>query len=142
QRGLPTFGIYGREVQDANDLSIPNEVQEKIVRFVKSALAVAQMQGKSYLSIGYSSMGISGSMVNPAFFNDYLGMRTEFVDSIEILRRIDEEIYDKDEFMKALEWTKANCKEGKDHNQPHNQKDATRKQFEWETVVKMTLIIR
>lgn len=142
QRGLPTFGIYGREVQDANDLSIPNEVQEKIVRFVKSALAVAQMQGKSYLSIGYSSMGISGSMVNPAFFNDYLGMRTEFVDSIEILRRIDEEIYDKDEFMKALEWTKANCKEGKDHNKPHNQKDATRKQFEWETVVKMTLIIR
>ncbi|GAO30725.1 L-fucose isomerase [Geofilum rubicundum] len=142
QRGLPTFGIYGREVQDADDLSIPLDVQEKILRFVKSALVVAQIQGKSYLSIGYSSMGIAGSMINPQFFNDYLGMRTEFVDSTEILRRIDEEIYDQDEFMKALEWTRLNCKEGKDYNKAHNQRDADRKQHEWETVIKMTLIIR
>jgi L-fucose/D-arabinose isomerase len=142
QRGLPTFGIYGREVQDAGDLSIPHDVQEKILRFVKSALVVAQIQGKSYLSIGYSSMGIAGSMVHPQFFNDYLGMRTEFVDSTEILRRMDEEIYDKEEFLKALEWTRLYCKEGKDHNKAHNQVDADRKQHEWETVIKMTLIIR
>jgi len=142
QRGLPTFGIYGRDVQEADDLSIPPDVQEKILRFVKSALAVAQMNGKSYLSIGYSSMGIAGSMVDGEFLQDYLGIRSEFVDSTEIIRRIEEEIYDKEEFRKALEWTKKYCKEGTDLNKPHNQRDDARKEFEWETVVKMTLIIR
>ena len=142
QKGLPTFGIYGRDVQDAGDTTIPGDVQEKILRFVKAALAVAHMKGKSYLSIGYSSMGIAGSMVDTNFFHDYLGIRTEFVDSTELLRRIDEEIYDKDEFVKALAWTKENCKEGKDYNSPENQADAARKQHEWETVVKMTLICR
>ncbi|WP_372774274.1 L-fucose isomerase [Mangrovibacterium sp.] len=142
QKGLPTFGIYGRDVQDAGDLNIPQDVQEKILRFVKSGLAVAQMNGKSYLSIGYSSMGIAGSMVDSDFFQKYLGIRTEFVESVEILRRIDEGIYDQEEYAKALEWTKANCKEGVDHNKPQNKVDAARKQYEWETVVKMTLICR
>jgi len=142
QKGLPTFGIYGRDVQDAGDMSIPEDVKEKVLRFVKSGLAVAQMNGKSYLSIGYSSMGIAGSMVDSNFFQDYLGIRTEFVESVEILRRIDENIYDKDEYAKALAWTKENCKEGKDHNSPSNQVDADRKKYEWETVVKMTLICR
>ncbi len=142
QKGLPTFGIYGRDVQDAGDTTIPADVQEKLLRFVKAALAVAQMKGKSYLSIGYSSMGIAGSMVDSDFFQDYLGIRTEFVDSTEVLRRIDEEIYDKDEFAKALAWTKQNCEEGTDYNLPQNQADAQSKQQEWETVVKMTLICR
>ena len=142
QKGLPTFGIYGRDVQDAGDISIPVDVQEKLLRFVKSALAVAQMKGKSYLSIGYSSMGIAGSMVDSNFFQDYLGIRTEFVESVEILRRIDEGIYDEEEYQKALAWTKANCKEGEDPNAPENQADDARKQVEWETVVKMTLICR
>ena len=142
QKGLPAFGIYGRDVQDADDMTIPNDVKEKILRFVNAGLAVAEMNGKSYLSIGYSSMGIAGSMVDQQFFQDYLGIRSEFVDSTEILRRIDEEIYDKEEFEKALKWTKQYCKEGEDLNKPHNKADASRKQFEWETVVKMTLIIR
>lgn len=142
QKGLPTFGIYGRDVQDAGDLTIPLDVQEKILRFVKAGLAVSQMNGKSYLSIGYSSMGIAGSMVDSNFFQDYLGIRTEFVESVEILRRIDEGIYDQEEFTKALTWTKANCKEGVDYNSPKNQANAARKQHEWETVVKMTLICR
>lgn len=142
QKGLPTFGIYGRDVQDAGDTSIPADVEEKILRFTKAALAVAQMNGKSYLSIGYSSMGIAGSMVNPDFFQDYLGIRTEFVDSTEVLRRMDEGIYDLDEYQKALAWTKANCQEGSDTNKPHNQADKARKEKEWETVVKMTLICR
>ena len=142
QKGLPTFGIYGRDVQDAGDMNIPADVKEKVLRFVKSGLAVAEMKGKSYLSVGYSSMGIAGSMVDSNFFQDYLGIRAEFVDSVEILRRMDEEIYDKDEFVKAMAWTKANCKEGKDYNKPENQADETRKQTEWETVVKMTLICR
>lgn len=142
QKGLPTFGIYGRDVQDAGDTSIPADVQEKLLRFVKSALAVAQMKGKSYLSIGYSSMGIAGSMVDSNFFQDYLGIRTEFVESVEILRRIDEGIYDEEEYQKALAWTKENCKEGEDPNAPENQADDARKQVEWETVVKMTLICR
>lgn len=142
QKGLPTFGIYGRDVQDAGDTSVPDDVKEKVLRFVKSALAVAQMNGKSYLSIGYSSMGIAGSMVDSNFFQDYLGIRTEFVESVEILRRIDEGVYDKDEFAKAMAWTKENCKEGDDPNAPAKQADAARKQFEWERVVKMTLIIR
>ena len=142
QKGLPAFGIYGRDVQDVGDTEIPADVQEKILRFVKAALAAAQMKGKSYLSIGYSSMGIAGSMVDANFFQDYLGIRTEFVESVEILRRIEEEIYDKEEFEKAMKWQKANCIEGKDHNTPENQKDDARKEHEWETVVKMTLICR
>jgi L-fucose isomerase len=142
QKGLPAFGIYGRDVQDAGDQNIPADVSEKILRFVKAALAVAQMKGKSYLSLGYTSMGIAGSMVNPDFFQDYLGMRTEFVDMTEVKRRIDEEIYDKEEYAKALAWTKENCIEGDDFNKPEMQSDRARKDWEWEIVVKMTLIFR
>jgi L-fucose isomerase len=142
QKGLPAFGIYGRDVQDAGDQNIPADVSEKILRFVKAALAVAQMKGKSYLSLGYTSMGIAGSMVNPDFFQDYLGMRTEFVDMTEVKRRIDEGIYDKEEYAKALAWTKKNCIEGDDYNRPERQSDRARKDWEWEIVVKMTLIFR
>jgi L-fucose isomerase len=142
QKGLPAFGIYGRNVQDAGDETIPEDVQEKILRFVKAALAAAQMKGKSYLSLGYTSMGIAGSMVNPDFFQDYLGMRTEFVDMSEVKRRLDEEIFDKEEYEKALKWTRENCLEGEDRNAPENQSDRARKDWEWEIVVKMTLIFR
>lgn len=142
QKGLPAFGIYGRDVQDAKDTTIPEDVQEKIIRFVKAALAAAQMKGKSYLSIGYSSMGIAGSMVDPDFFQEYLGIRTEFVESVELIRRMEQGIYDQEEFAKAMEWTKANCKEGKDLNRAEKQSSRERKDWEWEVVVKMTLIAR
>jgi L-fucose isomerase len=142
QKGLPTFGIYGRDVQDSKDTTIPDDVQEKILRFVKAALAAAQMKGKSYLSIGYSSMGIAGSMVDPDFFQEYLGIRTEFVESVEFIRRIEKGIFDQEEFAKAMEWTKANCKEGKDMNRAEKQSSRERKDWEWEVVVKMTLIAR
>ncbi len=142
QKGIPAFSIYGREVQDTGDTEIHDDVKEKILRFVKAGLAVAQMKGKSYLSLGYSSMGIVGSMVDQGFFHDYLGMRTEFVDQIEITRRIEEEIYDKNEYKKALKWTLTNCKEGKDYNIDALKGDVKRKEWEWETVVKMTLIMR
>src|SRR5680860_1467017 len=141
QKGLPAFGIYGRDVQDGGDMSIPKDVEEKLLRFSKAALAVAQMNGKSYLSIGYSSMGISGSMVDVNFLQDYFGVRAEFVESIELLRRIDEGIYDTDEFEKALAWTKENCKEGKDYNSPEAQKSAEAKEKEWEKVIKMTCLL-
>ena len=140
QKGLPAFSIYGRDVQDTGDQSIPEDVQEKILRFVNAGLAVALMKGKSYLSLGYTSMGIVGSTVDPAFFEDYLGMRTEFVDMTEVLRRIEQNIYDKEEYKKALSWVKAHCKEGEDLNK--NPSDRKRKDWEWETVVKMTLIFR
>ena len=142
QKGLPAFGIYGRDVQDSGDTSIPDDVQEKILRFVKAALASAQMKGKSYLSIGYTSMGIAGSMVDANFFQDYLGMRTEFVESVELLRRMEEGIYDKKEYEKALAWVKENCQEGDDWNAPEKQSNRERKDWEWEIVVKMTLICR
>ncbi|MDP3643928.1 MAG: L-fucose isomerase [Bacteroidota bacterium] len=142
QKGLPAFGIYGRDVQDSGDTSIPADVQEKLLRFVKAALASAQMKGKSYLSIGYSSMGIAGSMVDPDFFQEYLGIRTEFVESVEFLRRIEQGIFDQDEYAKALAWTKANCIEGDDHNLAAKQSSRDRKDWEWEIVVKMTLIAR
>ena len=142
QKGLPCFSIYGREVQDTGDTEIHDDVKEKILRFVKAGLAVAQMKGKSYLSLGYSSMGIVGSMVDQNFFHDYLGMRTEFVDQLEITRRIEEEIYDKDEYEKALKWTLENCKEGHDYNIDALKGDDQRKEWEWEVVVKMTLIMR
>lgn len=140
QKGLPTFGIYGRNVQDAGDQSIPKDVEEKILQFIRAGLAVAQMKGKTYLSIGYTSMGIVGSTVNPDFFLDYLGIRTEFVDMTEILRRIEQGIFDKEEYVKALAWVKENCVEGADLNKKPSTRD--RKTWEWETVVKMTLIMR
>lgn len=142
QKGLPAFSIYGREVQDTGDTKIHKDVKEKILRFVKAGLAVAQMKGKSYLSLGYSSMGIVGSMVDQNFFHDYLGMRTEFVDQTEVSRRIEEQIYDQEEYQKALQWTYENCKEGKDYNIEALKGDKKRKEWEWEIVVKMTLIIR
>jgi len=142
QKGLPAFGIYGRDVQDAGDTNIPEDVQEKILRFVNAGLAVARMRGKSYLSLGYTSMGIVGSMVDPEFFQDYLGMRTEFVDMSEINRRLNEGIYDHEEFKKALAWTKENCKEGEDPNPEDMQGSREDKDKEWETVIKMTLIFR
>jgi len=142
QKGLPAFGIYGRDVQDAGDTSIPADVQEKLLRFTKAALASAQMKGKSYLSIGYSSMGIAGSMVDPDFFQEYLGIRTEFVESVEFIRRIEKGIFDQKEFAKAMAWTKANCAEGEDTNRPEKKSSRERKDWEWEVVVKMTLIAR
>jgi L-fucose/D-arabinose isomerase len=140
QKGLPAFGIYGRDVQDSGNLSVPEDVKEKILRFVKAGLAASMMKGKTYLSIGYTSMGIVGSTVNPDFFQDYLGMRSEFVDMTEIIRRIEQEIYDKEEFKKAMIWVKTNCKEGADLNKKPS--DRKRKDWEWEIVVKMTLILR
>ncbi|MDL2212511.1 L-fucose isomerase [Bacteroides sp. OttesenSCG-928-D19] len=144
QKGLPAFGIYGRDVQDLSDNTIPAEVGEKILRFARSAQAVATMRGRSYLSIGSVSMGIAGSIVNPDFFQEYLGMRNESIDETEILRRMKEGIYDKEEFEKAMVWTEKYCKpnEGADLNRPEKQKSRADKDADWEFVVKMTLIIR
>jgi len=142
QKGIPAFGIYGRDVQDASDTEIPADVQEKLIRFAKAGLAVATMRGKSYLSIGSVSMGIAGSIVNDSFFQEYLGMRNEYVDMVEIERRIRHEIYDEDEYRKALAWTKEKCKEGADRNAENKQRSRAQKDADWEYVVKMTLIIR
>src|SRR5512136_2364635 len=87
QKGLPAFGIYGRDVQDVTDTSIPPDVAEKLLRFARAGLAVARMRGQSYLSMGGTSMGIVGSIVDHAFFERYLGMRVECVDMSELSRR-------------------------------------------------------
>jgi len=142
QKGLPAFGIYGHDVQDSTDNSIPEDVKTKLLQFTKAGLAAAIMRGKSYLSIGSVSMGITGSIVDSSFFQKYLGMRNEYVDMSEITRRVEEEIYDKQEFEKALAWTKENCKEGKDLNKPEDQKSKEQKEKIWETVVKMAIITR
>lgn len=142
QKGLPSFGIYGKDVQDMGDQVIPDDVQEKLLRFAKAGLAVAIMKGKSYLAIGSVSMGIAGSIVDADFFQRYLGMRNEYVDSSEVLRRIQLGIYDHEEYEKALSWTRQNCKEGEDYNQKKNIKSREEKDKDWEFVVKMTLIIR
>jgi len=110
QKGLPAFGIYGRDVQDLDDNSIPEDVAEKLLRFARAAQAVATMRGKSYLSVGSVSMGIAGSIVDANFFQEYLGMRNESVDMSEIIRRVNEGIYDKEEFSKAMAWTEKYCK--------------------------------
>jgi L-fucose isomerase len=142
QKGLPAYGIYGREVQDRTDTSIPADVEQKLLRFVKAGLSVAMMRGKSYLSLGSSSMGIAGSFVDYGFFQDYLGMRTENVDMCEFDRRIAEGIYDKAEYEKALVWVKKFCKEAKDLNKKAIQKSRAAKDADWEYVVKMALIAR
>jgi L-fucose/D-arabinose isomerase len=142
QKGLPAFGIYGHDVQDAGDSSVPEDVREKILQFVQAGLAVATMRGKSYLAMGGVSMGIAGSIVDHSFFESYLGMRVETVDMSEFSRRISEEIFDKQEYPKALAWVKTHCKEGKDFNPPRLQKNHAEKDRDWETVVKMTMIAR
>lgn len=142
QKGLPAFSIYGKDVQDATDTTIPDDVKEKLLRFTKAGLAVAHMRGKSYLSVGSVSMGIAGSIVNDHFFQEYLGMRCEYADMSEIIRRVNENIYDKEEFAKAIEWTKKFCKEGEDLNATAQQKSRKQKDEIWEYVVKMTIIIR
>ncbi|MEE8563979.1 MAG: L-fucose isomerase [Atribacterota bacterium] len=142
QIGLPAFSIYGKDVQDQNDNSIPEDVEQKLLQFTKAGLAVATMRGKSYLSIGSVSMGIAGSQIDPSFFCDYLGMRNEYVDMTEITRRIEEEIYDKEEYKRALRWVKENCPEGEDRNREDLKHSRSQKDKEWEIVVKMTLIAR
>ena len=132
-------------MQDLDDNSIPADVQEKLLRFARAALAVALMRGRSYLSIGSVSMGIAGSIVNPDFFQEYLGMRTESVDATELIRRMTEGIYDKEEYEKAMAWTEKYCKtrEGEDFkNREEKKKTREQKDADWEFVVKMTLIVR
>lgn len=142
QKGLPAFGIYGHDVQNADDTEIPEDVKEKILRFGRSAIAAASMRGKSYLQIGSICMGIGGSIIDPNFIEEYLGMRVESVDEVEIIRRMTEEIYDKDEFERALKWTKEKCKEGFDKNPENVQKTREEKEKDWEFVVKMMCIIK
>ncbi len=143
QKGLPAFGIYGHDVQDLEDNSIPEDVAEKILRFARSAVAVAEIRGESYLSIGSVTMGIAGSIVDTGFFQKYLGMRNESVDEVEILRRMDLGIYDPDEFSKAMAWVKKYCipNEGWDKNPKEKQKTREQKDKDWEFVVKMTIIV-
>lgn len=142
QKGLPTFSIYGRDVQDIGDDTIPEDVQGKLLNFAKAGLAVATIRGKSYLSMGTVSMGIAGCIVDEGFFQNYLGMRNEYVDMTEFIRRMERGIYDKEEYKRALEWTKKHCKEGEDVNPPERQRSAGQKAQDWETVVKMALIAR
>jgi L-fucose/D-arabinose isomerase len=142
QKGVPAFGIYGRDVQDADDSEIPEDVKEKILRFARAGIATATMRGKSYLSMGSCSMGIAGSLVEPSFFEEFLGMRCESVDMTEIIRRVNENIFDPEEYERALAWTKANCKEGEDFNSSDQQMSTDEKDAVWEYVVKMTLIGR
>lgn len=142
QKGLPAFSIYGRDVQDSTDASIPPDVKEKLLRFTRAGLAAAMLKGKSYLSLGGVSMGIAGSIVDQPFFEQYLGMRVEVVDMTEFIRRAHEGIYDPVEYQKAFSWTKDKCKEGLEYNPPAMQRTRSQKDSDWEMVVKMTLIAR
>lgn len=142
QKGLPAFGIYGHEVQDAGDTSIPEDVKEKLLRFGRAAVAVATMKGKSYLQIGSICMGIGGSSIDTAVMEKYFGLRVESVDEVEIIRRMEEGIYDKAEYRKALNWAKENCTIGFDKNPPELQKTDEQKVEEFEFVVKMMCIIK
>ncbi len=142
QKGLPAFGIYGHDVCEATDTSIPEDVKEKLLRFGRAAVAAATMRGKSYLQIGSICMGIGGSIIDPAFIEEYLGMRVESVDEVEIIRRMTEGIYDEAEYQKALAWTKEKCIEGFDKNPEELQRDRAHKDSDWEFVVKMMCIIK
>ena len=142
QKGLPAFGIYGHEVQEADDTTIPQDVQEKILRFARAAVAVATMRGKSYLQIGSVTMGIGGSIISPEFFEEYLGMRVESVDEVEIIRRMEKGIYDEKEYQKALKWVQEKCKPDFDKNPKEMQKSAAEKEKDWEFTAKMACIIK
>ena len=142
QKGLPAFGIYGRDVKDATDTEIPEDVAAKILAFARSAVAVGLMRGKSYLSMGSVAMGIAGSIVSPEFFEEYLNMRCESVDMSEIIRRVNEKIYDEAEYEKALAWIKANCRQYEDIYNGKAGKTPEEQQKVWEYVAKMAIIAR
>ena len=142
QKGLPAFGIYGKDVQDADDRSVPKDVQEKILRFARAGLAVAAMRGKSYLAMGGVSMGIAGSIVDQPLFERFLGMRVETIDMTEFLRRIDNGIFDPAEFKRAMTWVKTHCIEGKDYNPAGKKRSRKQLDADWQTSVKMALIAR
>lgn len=142
QKGLPAFSIYGRDVQDAGDTSVPADVQARILQFTRAGLAAATMRGKSYCAMGGVSMGIAGSIVTQPLFEKYLDMRVETIDMVEFVRRIHEEIYDKEEYQRALAWTRENCPEGKDYNPSGKQRSRQQKDQDWEMSVKMALIAR
>ncbi len=141
QQGLPAFGIYGEDVQDKSDTSIPADVEEKLLRFTRAGLAVARMRGSSYLAIGGTSMGIAGSIVNPSFLYDYLGMVSESVDMCELTRRIEHGIFDQEEFTRAQKWVKEYCVQGTDYNKPEMQRK-DKYAADWDYVIKMTMIAR
>jgi L-fucose/D-arabinose isomerase len=142
QKGLPAFGIYGHDVQNLGDATIPPDVREQLLRFVRAGLAVATLRGTSYLSLGNVSMGIAGSQVQPDFFERYLGMRVETADMVEFARRIERGIYDEEEFRRAWAWVKDHCREGKDYNAAADKLSAEENQRAWEWSVKMALIGR
>ena len=142
QKGLPAFGIYGHDVQDADDTVVPEDVKEKLLRFARAAVAVATMRGKSYLQIGSICMGIGGSIIDSKFIEDYLGMRVESVDEVEIIRRMTEGIYDEAEYQKLKAWADENVIEGFDKNPVELQKTPEQKKKDWEFTLKMYLIIK
>lgn len=142
QKGLPTFGIYGKDVQDLGDTEIPPDVQERILRFVRAGISVAEMRGKAYLAMGGVSMGIAGSIVDQPFFNRYLGMRVESIDMSEFVGRMNKGLFDPVEYEAALAWVRKNCPEGPDINAPEKQRTRAQKDADWETCVKMALIAR
>ncbi|MBA3687539.1 MAG: L-fucose isomerase [Chloroflexi bacterium] len=142
QQGLPAFGIYGRDVQDSGDVSVPDDIREKVLRFAKAAVASQLMRSRSYLSVGGTSMGIAGSIVDRAFFQRYLGMRVEAIDMTEILRRIERGIYDPAEFERAMEWVRVNCVEGTDYNRAEKQRSREELDRDWASSVKMALAMR
>jgi L-fucose isomerase len=142
QKGLPAFSIYGHDVQDSGDTAIPDDVQDKLLRFARAGLAAATMRGKSYLSMGGVSMGIAGSIVDHPFLETFLGMRVEVIESVEFLRRIEQGIYDPLEYERAMPWVKKNCKEGREYNPPDHQRSRAQKDKDWEMVVKMAMIAR
>jgi L-fucose/D-arabinose isomerase len=142
QKGLPAFGIYGRDVQDRTDETIPPDVEEKLLRFARAGLAAATMRGKSYLSLGGVSMGIGGSIVDHGFFESYLDMRVECVDMTEIVRRIEEDVVDGTEFERGLTWVKTHCREGREYNNPSAERSRAQKDRDWEWSVKMAMIAR
>ncbi|MGH4038217.1 MAG: L-fucose isomerase [Sphaerochaeta sp.] len=142
QKGVPAFGIYGKDVLESDDIYIPKDVEEKLLRFAKAAVAAKTMRGKSYLQIGSSCMGIAGSQIDYNFFEEYLGMRVESIDEVEIIRRMEENLLDEKEYKKAIEWTKKYCKEGIDKNPKKIQSSSDKKEEQWEFVVKTALIIK
>lgn len=142
QKGIPAFSIYGHDVQDADDTSIPADVEEKLLRFARAGLAVASMKGKSYLSLGGVSMGIAGSIVDHNFFESWLGMKVQAVDMTELRRRIDQKIYDEAELEMALAWADKNFRYGEDENNKQYQRNAEQSRAVLRESLLMAMCIR
>ncbi len=136
EKKRPIFCVYSPDLEDENQALSPF-VAERLLRFARCAMALAEMRGKNYLGIGGVSMGIIGSDVRRNLMLDYLGMGTAAYDMVGIRGRIDKGFYDHEELERAVTFFKRHLKIQMGSGKRPLPKDALLRE-----TLRMTMIVR